>query len=149
MGEEDIRLLEIRENLHDQRRATKLEEIEVCIGEHLNELSSKEQQFEFIASVESVIASYRKKLSHVKPVNTAEAASTNVTMVPMKPREGSVENLSLEKPISKPITTFRLRESDNMTARHNKGTRVRGCPCCDPDNLDNVVDSYLFLQPPP
>jgi hypothetical protein len=28
--------------------------------------------------------------------------------------------------------------------RHKKGQRARGCPCCDPDNIDNVVDK-LFL----
>ena len=34
------------------------------------------------------------------------------------------------------------------TARHQKGTRARGCPCCDPDNIDNTVDKILFLDTP-
>jgi len=34
------------------------------------------------------------------------------------------------------------------TARHNKnaGVRQRGCPCCDPDNIDNIVDSMFASQ---
>jgi hypothetical protein len=36
-------------------------------------------------------------------------------------------------------------------ARHEKGSgvRPRGCPCCDPDNVDNIVDKLLFLETPP
>lgn len=33
--------------------------------------------------------------------------------------------------------------------RHNKGTRPRGCPCCDPDNIDNILDNMIFLETPP
>eukprot|EP01038_Epipyxis_sp_PR26KG_P008025 gene8025-10874_t len=33
--------------------------------------------------------------------------------------------------------------------RHDKDLRQRGCPCCDPDNLDNIVDKMLFLEYPP
>ena len=32
--------------------------------------------------------------------------------------------------------------------RHKKGTRPRGCPCCDPDNIDNVVDKLFFTNAP-
>jgi hypothetical protein len=39
---------------------------------------------------------------------------------------------------------------DGVDVRHQKGTsRARGCPCCDPDNLENLIDSYLFLETPP
>ncbi len=38
---------------------------------------------------------------------------------------------------------------NGATVRHNKGVRQRGCPCCDPDNLDNIVDKILFLETPP
>jgi len=30
--------------------------------------------------------------------------------------------------------------------RHDKGVRPRGCPCCDPDNIDNLLDG---LSVPP
>ena len=36
-----------------------------------------------------------------------------------------------------------------IAKRHNKGTRPRGCPCCDPDNIDNIVDKMLFFEAPP
>lgn len=32
--------------------------------------------------------------------------------------------------------------------RHKKGTRPRGCPCCDPDNIDNIVDNLFFMNAP-
>jgi hypothetical protein len=28
--------------------------------------------------------------------------------------------------------------------RHSKGTRQRGCPCCDPDNIDNIIDRMMY-----
>ena len=33
--------------------------------------------------------------------------------------------------------------------RHNKGSRPRGCPCCDPDNIDNIIDQIIFNNTPP
>ena len=33
--------------------------------------------------------------------------------------------------------------------RHKKGTRPRGCPCCDPDSIDNIIDKMIFLETPP
>lgn len=36
-----------------------------------------------------------------------------------------------------------------IAPRHKKGgTRPRGCPCCDPDNLDNIIDSMMFSHYP-
>jgi hypothetical protein len=36
-----------------------------------------------------------------------------------------------------------------LASRHDKGsTRPRGCPCCDPDNIDNIVDQLLFQHYP-
>lgn len=46
-----------------------------------------------------------------------------------------------------PTTTY-LPIKDNGDS-HKKGTRIRGCPCCDPDNIDNIVDRLLFLDAPP
>ena len=33
--------------------------------------------------------------------------------------------------------------------RHKKGSRPRGCPCCDPNNIDNIIDRMIFLETPP
>ena len=36
--------------------------------------------------------------------------------------------------------------SSMPTKRHDKGIRPRGCPCCDPDNLENLVDRILYMD---
>lgn len=36
-----------------------------------------------------------------------------------------------------------------LQKRHKKGTRPRGCPCCDPSNIDNILDKMIFLEAPP
>jgi hypothetical protein len=39
--------------------------------------------------------------------------------------------------------------SSGPPVRHSKGVRARGCPCCDPENIDNIVDKLLFMSTPP
>lgn len=51
-------------------------------------------------------------------------------------------------PIAKYVPPPTVGASGTLPApRHNKnaGIRQRGCPCCDPDNIDNIVDS-LFMS---
>jgi hypothetical protein len=68
---------------------------------------------------------------------------------------------SITKSISAPASKSRNFNSQPMlqlpgsggggtlAARHDKGsTRPRGCPCCDPDNIDNIVDQLLFQHYP-
>jgi len=49
-----------------------------------------------------------------------------------------------------PKSVFRLNAADPETQKqeqkeaHKKGVRPRGCPCCDPDNLDNIIDNFMF-----
>ena len=58
----------------------------------------------------------------------------------------SVPEVSSRGPILKQVTA----DEDEMSLRHKKGgTRPRACPCCDPDNIDNIVDRMLFLNSPP
>ena len=103
--------------------------------------------------LESLAASIRNNVKHentpneLKPLNSnvlpMQSNSTLHTIVSMKPRESYVEKKKLE---NNPM----LGRND-FTAppvRHNKGVRQRGCPCCDPDNIDNIVDN-LFLRTPP
>ncbi len=45
-----------------------------------------------------------------------------------------------------------LSDSGRATSkpRHNKDVpRQKGCPCCDPDNLDKLIDKMLFMEYPP
>lgn len=89
-----------------------------------------------------------------------------ITVVDMVPREhGMTASTSLpanQAPIStgasvalqaKPYTSFRLSgtpSSLDIEVRHKKGgVRQRGCPCCDPDSLENVVDRLLLQNTPP
>lgn len=46
-------------------------------------------------------------------------------------------------------SSFRSNTADGLPKRHNKGTRPRGCPCCDPDNIDNIIEKMLSLEAPP
>jgi len=47
-------------------------------------------------------------------------------------------------------SVFRLNAADpeqlkqEQREAHKKGVRPRGCPCCDPDNLDNIIDNFMF-----
>jgi hypothetical protein len=41
------------------------------------------------------------------------------------------------------------KQQEVLKPRHQKGVRQRGCPCCDPDNLDNIVDRLLYFDTPP
>eukprot|EP01039_Chlorochromonas_danica_P008418 gene8418-9278_t len=57
--------------------------------------------------------------------------------IPKAPVMSAMDNISKLK--------FPKKEDVVATTRHEKGSgRRRGCPCCDPDNLDNLVDKMLF-----
>ena len=49
-----------------------------------------------------------------------------------------------------PKSVFRVASVDpvdhlnSQKEQHKKGVRARGCPCCDPDNLDNILDQFMF-----
>jgi hypothetical protein len=61
---------------------------------------------------------------------------------------GSVnENVAMKMKGPSVFTTS--NPAGGLPKRHNKGTRPRGCPCCDPDNMDNIIDQMLFLETPP
>lgn len=36
-----------------------------------------------------------------------------------------------------------------LQPRHEKEVKRRGCPCCDPDNIDLLVDKLIFMELPP
>ena len=59
----------------------------------------------------------------------------------------SVPEVLSRGPVLKQVTAD---EDEETSLRHKKGgTRPRACPCCDPDNIDNIVDRMLFLNSPP
>lgn len=40
--------------------------------------------------------------------------------------------------------------NSTIAIRHKKNgsTRPRGCPCCDPNNMDNIIDKIIMNMPP-
>lgn len=71
-------------------------------------------------------------------------ATTETAQLPSKPAPATV-------PLAAPKITIvpEALSGSTLAPRHKKGgTRPRGCPCCDPDNLDNIVDSLMFSHYP-
>ncbi len=60
----------------------------------------------------------------------------------------SIEPVSKEIPMVRPSIPQDPAES-SIKPRHDKEIKRRGCPCCDPDNLDNLVDKMIFMEYPP
>ena len=59
------------------------------------------------------------------------------------PSRSSVQYASSYKPAASGLSL-------DIEIRHKKGgTRQRGCPCCDPDSLENIVDRLLLQNAPP
>jgi hypothetical protein len=95
-----------------------------------------------------------------------EEAKNEITVVKMKSSSGSsTTGTSAAVPVSNPTPKTVLPPlssssmmmmgvnppslSNDRKPRHEKDGRMRGCPCCDPDNLDNKIDKMMFLDIPP
>eukprot|EP00600_Ochromonadales_sp_CCMP1393_P001970 CAMPEP_0174988840 /NCGR_PEP_ID=MMETSP0004_2-20121128/20366_1 /TAXON_ID=420556 /ORGANISM="Ochromonas sp., Strain CCMP1393" /LENGTH=411 /DNA_ID=CAMNT_0016242135 /DNA_START=31 /DNA_END=1263 /DNA_ORIENTATION=- len=74
---------------------------------------------------------------------TAAALHSNAA-TPMHPSSSSSSYLSAALPTALPSDSSSSRGV--VAPRHKKGSssRPRGCPCCDPDNIDNIIDSVMF-----
>ena len=77
----------------------------------------------------------------------------NVTMVSTAPAKPSSVAVVADVPVPAapglPVVTVTGTSSSSLAPRHKKGgTRPRGCPCCDPDNLDNILDAMMFSHYP-
>jgi len=75
---------------------------------------------------------------------SAQVSLTNTTYVSMKPiLPSNAMSINPKPMIAKKSTGI-------PPIRHEKGIRgPRGCPCCDPDNIENITDKILFLDCPP
>jgi len=77
------------------------------------------------------------------PATTTAEPATAVKMSP-----AAAPTTAAPTPIitySQPVPT----NGATIAPRHKKGsTRPRGCPCCDPDNLDNIIDTMMFSHYP-
>lgn len=95
-------------------------------------------------------------------------SASNITKVVMKSNVSKSDKVQNLKPVidecndnnkEKVVDTFKrtkihqpatiIEAVQSITPRHEKGsTRPRGCPCCDPDNLDNIIDTMMFSNYP-
>jgi len=79
-----------------------------------------------------------------KPIE-ANIQQPTITVVPMKPKDNIIAKLN--ENIAKELQGDKLESGPPI--RHKKGgVRQRGCPCCDPENLDNIIDSLMMKLPP-
>jgi hypothetical protein len=69
---------------------------------------------------------------------------------PRPPPVSVQQSVSMSLPNQQPlILQPKQIHDEEPKPRHKKGVRQRGCPCCDPDNLDNIVDRLLYFDAPP
>jgi hypothetical protein len=147
--EQDIvsALIENNDKSSMEDRNSKLEDIDNTIAEYMNGLQTSDEQSSFLSHLQLTIDSYKTKL-HLLPATPSVLSSSQITtdaiQVSMKPKILPT-NTDLELPMVAPKV---FEDKGDIDVRHKKGSRPRGCPCCDPDNIDNVVDKYLFLGAP-
>mmetsp|Transcript_23997 Transcript_23997/g.35223 ORF Transcript_23997/g.35223 Transcript_23997/m.35223 type:complete len:284 (+) Transcript_23997:57-908(+) len=61
----------------------------------------------------------------------------------------NISSVKSSKNTGADMKTIATMQSTVPVVRHKKGVRQRGCPCCDPDNMDNIIDKLLYLDTPP
>lgn len=100
-------------------------------------------------------------VSTASAIVSPKTVSHPVTQVSMTPVKVPMQfNETNPKTVSKitdeiPVPTSRSyifpvkKEEDKVIVRHNKEEKRRGCPCCDPDNLDHLLDKIMFMEYPP
>lgn len=95
----------------------------------------------------------QKALTNVAVEPNLGAADVTVVKMVSNASQGKAEASSSQQAATKrPAARGAIVAETNIFSsqpRHSKGTRQRGCPCCDPDNIDNIVDKMLFLDSAP
>jgi hypothetical protein len=136
--------------------ASELAEVKAMIAKHLNDIEDKERKVKYLSAIDQLI---QREMENViesdmddelpELVDGAEESNTDaqdITIVPMMSKS-SVAAAASSNPIAKP-SPVPLRTAPPV--RHEKGQRgPRGCPCCDPDNIENITDRMLFFDTPP
>lgn len=87
-----------------------------------------------------------REKSEISPIMSTSSSSIPTTIVKINSPNMNIDkfkqnHVSLKSNVSSAVPT-------SGADRHLKGVRQRGCPCCDPDNIDNIVDSMMFFKPP-
>lgn len=99
------------------------------------------------------------QVTFVQMRSTAENAAESSLMptalaqqqVEVTPSSSSSSSIaSAIRPPRPPVAAAAVARQADDRPRHDKGgVRPRGCPCCDPDNIENIIDKILFLDVPP
>lgn len=112
-------------------------------------------------SVESIGQSDSTAQNYPTNPNTASSMTTNsksiteddeiITIV--KRNELSVGPVisavnAYSKSLARTNASSSAADSASNSSRHDKNRPKSGCPCCDPDNLDHIVDKLLFMERP-
>ncbi|RYH27482.1 hypothetical protein EON65_13265 [archaeon] len=81
------------------------------------------------------------------PTNAKTTQQDDVIVVKKNESTGPV--ISAINAYSKSIARANAStDGGSASSRHDKNRPKSGCPCCDPDNLDHVVDKLLFMERP-
>ena len=102
-------------------------------------------------------------ISDVEDSNVTKSSEENREIICFPSKEGEGTNITEEcdivdkdanKPSNRggktaPKSVFSInpgatsaKTDDDVPAKH-KGIRPRGCPCCDPEELDNILDAMM------
>ena len=78
-----------------------------------------------------------------------EARSIPTTSIRDTPRDTPTQEGSLLS--ANPTSVPRIAVAKPVVkSRHSKQhKRQRACPCCDPDNIENLLDKMIFMDQPP
>ena len=93
--------------------------------------------------------------SNQKPTEVDVTSRTSMVSIVDGVEPSKKQSPEVKKTVKLEVTRNRLPLISSTTVdsglqkRHKKGTRPRGCPCCDPSNVDNIIDKMIFLETPP
>ena len=90
-----------------------------------------------------------------KPTEVDDTSRTSMVSIVDGVEPSKKQSPEVKKTVKLEVTRNRLPlisstiADSGLQKRHKKGTRPRGCPCCDPGNVDNIIDKMIFLETPP
>ena len=77
---------------------------------------------------------------------SSSSSTTSISPAPTSSLSVSIP-VVLPAKNSRPLVVKSLGEP--VGPRHSKEKRQRGCPCCDPDSVENLIDKMIFLEHSP
>lgn len=116
----------------------------ICFIDEKLQNQSVDKQIAILTQIEKLCAT-RRIVANEKNIELHLSVPSVIkeTVVPMRPRTDIITGKQKFKPSVEQFKDY------TPPVRHVKGVRQRGCPCCDPDNIDNIVDKLLVFDAPP